>query len=86
MANAREQPAKRLAGWAESIRLREHEDKVLLVLTLIIGAVVGLVAAAQQGRIAGAVLHYRRAIDGVWPGRAEENRAQRRMELARLQK
>ncbi|HXB74044.1 MAG TPA: chloride channel protein [Candidatus Acidoferrales bacterium] len=46
MANSPEQPAKRLAGWAESIRLREHEDQVLLVLTIIIGAVVGLVVVA----------------------------------------
>jgi CIC family chloride channel protein len=46
VANSPEQPAKRLAGWAESIRLREHEDQVLLVLTIIIGAVVGLVVVA----------------------------------------
>jgi CIC family chloride channel protein len=46
VANAREQPANRLTGWTESIPLREHEDKVLLVLTLIIGAVVGLVVVA----------------------------------------
>ena len=39
-------PANLLAGWIESIRLREHENKVLLVLTLIIGAVVGLVVVA----------------------------------------
>jgi CIC family chloride channel protein len=30
----------------DSIRLREHEDHVLLILTLIIGAVVGLVVVA----------------------------------------
>jgi CIC family chloride channel protein len=46
VANARAWPVSRLAGWAESIRLREHENKVLLVLTLIIGAVVGLVVVA----------------------------------------
>jgi len=36
----------RVARWFDSIQLREHEDKVLLVLTLIIGAVVGLVVVA----------------------------------------
>jgi CIC family chloride channel protein len=46
VSNARERSASRLAGWAESIRLQEHESKVLLVLTLIIGAVVGLVVVA----------------------------------------
>jgi len=46
VANGEKQPANRLAGWAESIRLHEHEDKVLLVLTLIIGALVGLVVVA----------------------------------------
>jgi len=42
-------PAKswrsRLQSWADSEKLHQHEDKVLLVLTLIIGAVVGLVIA-----------------------------------------
>ena len=36
----------RLANWADSEALHQHEDKVLLILTLIIGAVVGLVVAA----------------------------------------
>ena len=35
----------RLQSWADSEKLHQHEDKVLLVLTLIIGAVVGLVIA-----------------------------------------
>ena len=95
MANAREQPAKGLAGWAESIRLREHEDKALLVLTLIIRALVGLVAVAfilltenLGGRLypAGRGAALSGAIDDVWPDRAEENRAQARMELARFAK
>jgi len=46
VANRQDQPANRVAGWAESIRLHEHEDKVLLILTLIIGALVGLVVVA----------------------------------------
>jgi hypothetical protein len=37
VANARQLPANRLAGWADAIRLREHEDHLLLVVTLIIG-------------------------------------------------
>jgi hypothetical protein len=53
-------------------------------LTLIIGPWWAWWRSRNRA-IAGAVLHYRRAIDGVWPGRAEENRAQERMELARLQ-
>src|SRR5277367_5483637 len=35
----------RLKQWAAGEHLQQHEDKVLLVLTLIIGAVVGLVIA-----------------------------------------
>jgi len=35
----------RLQRWTDSEKLNQHEDKVLLVLTLIIGAVVGLVIA-----------------------------------------
>src|SRR5580658_6592527 len=35
----------RLKQWAAGEHLRQHEDKVLLVLTLIIGATVGLVIA-----------------------------------------
>lgn len=38
--------ASRLRGWAEADRLQRHEDKLLLVLTLLIGAVVGLVVVA----------------------------------------
>jgi len=36
----------RAVRWFDSIQLHEHEDKVLLVLTLIIGAAVGLVVVA----------------------------------------
>jgi len=36
----------RLWNWAAADRLRQHEDKVLLVLTLVIGAIVGLVIAS----------------------------------------
>jgi CIC family chloride channel protein len=36
----------RLWNWADADRLRQHEDKVLLVLTLVIGAIVGLVIAS----------------------------------------
>jgi chloride channel protein, CIC family len=35
----------RFQSWTEAEKLHQHEDKVLLVLTLIIGAVVGLVIA-----------------------------------------
>lgn len=35
-----------LTGWADEERLRRHEDKVLLLLTLVVGAVVGLVIVA----------------------------------------
>ncbi|MCC6390984.1 MAG: chloride channel protein [Bryobacterales bacterium] len=35
-----------LPSWPEADQLRQHEDKVLLVLTLIIGATVGLVVVA----------------------------------------
>jgi CIC family chloride channel protein len=35
----------RLQSWTDPERLHQHEDKVLLVLTLIIGALVGLVVA-----------------------------------------
>jgi chloride channel protein, CIC family len=35
-----------LTGWADGERLRRHEDKVLLLLTLVIGAIVGLVVVA----------------------------------------
>jgi CIC family chloride channel protein len=35
----------RLQSWTDAEKLHQHEDKVLLVLTLIIGAVVGLVIA-----------------------------------------
>ena len=38
--------AARLRGWAEAERLQRHEDTLLLVLTLLIGAVVGLVVVA----------------------------------------
>jgi CIC family chloride channel protein len=41
---------------------------------------------AQRSQIAKAAQYYQRAIDGVWPDRADENRAETRMELARLQK
>jgi hypothetical protein len=34
---------KQLKSWADTETLQHHEDKVLLILTLIIGAVVGLV-------------------------------------------
>ncbi|MGB7720330.1 MAG: chloride channel protein, partial [Bryobacteraceae bacterium] len=37
---------RRLKNWSDAEWLHQHEDKVLLVLTLIIGAVVGLVVAA----------------------------------------
>jgi hypothetical protein len=36
----------RLKGWTDAEWLRQHEDKVLLVLTLVIGALVGLVIVA----------------------------------------
>ena len=36
----------RLRNWAAADFLRQHEDKVLLVLTLVIGAIVGLVIAS----------------------------------------
>ena len=35
-----------LAQWAGGHQLQQHEDKVLLVLTLLIGAIVGLVVVA----------------------------------------
>jgi CIC family chloride channel protein len=35
-----------LRGWADAERLRQHEDQVILVLTLIIGALVGLLVVA----------------------------------------
>lgn len=38
--------ATRLREWAEADRLQRHEDKLLLILTLLIGAVVGLVVVA----------------------------------------
>jgi chloride channel protein, CIC family len=38
--------ASRLRGWTEAERLQRHENKLLLVLTLLIGAVVGLVVVA----------------------------------------
>ena len=37
---------ERLSAWADTEWLRQHEGEVTLVLTLIIGAVVGLVIAA----------------------------------------
>jgi CIC family chloride channel protein len=37
---------RRLRAWAETDRLQRHEDKMLLVLTLLIGASVGLVVVA----------------------------------------
>ena len=48
MNSARPQPAwkRRLKNWSDAEWLHQHEDTVLLVLTLIIGAVVGLVVAA----------------------------------------
>lgn len=36
----------RLKGWTEADRLQRHENKLLLVLTLLIGAVVGLAVVA----------------------------------------
>jgi CIC family chloride channel protein len=36
----------RLRAWADAERLRRHEDKLLLVLTLLIGTLVGLVVVA----------------------------------------
>ena len=36
----------RLEGWAQQETLRQHEEKIQLVLTLFIGALVGLVVAA----------------------------------------
>src|SRR5579863_5591586 len=36
----------RLARWADPNAVRQYEDKVLLLLTLIIGAIVGLVVVA----------------------------------------
>ena len=36
----------RLAQWTNGDSLLQHEDKILLLLTLIIGALVGLVVAA----------------------------------------
>ena len=36
----------RLATWMDTEWLRQHEGQVMLVVTLIIGAVVGLVIAA----------------------------------------
>ena len=36
----------RLGQWTDGEALLQHEDKILLLLTLIIGAVVGLVIAA----------------------------------------
>src|SRR5580700_9839676 len=36
----------RIARWADPGAVRQHEDKVLLLLTLIIGAIVGLVVVA----------------------------------------
>jgi len=44
-----DQPASfwdRFVSWADADSLHQHEDKVLLILTLIIGAVVGLVVVA----------------------------------------
>ena len=38
--------ASRLRGWAEAERLQRHENTLLLVLTILIGAVVGLVVVA----------------------------------------
>ena len=37
---------RRLKNWSDAEWLHQHEDQVLLVLTLIIGALVGLVVAA----------------------------------------
>ena len=36
----------RLKSWVDPERIRQHEDKVLLVLTLVLGVVVGLVVVA----------------------------------------
>jgi CIC family chloride channel protein len=41
---------------------------------------------AREGRIDQAVIHYRRAIDGAWPDKAEENRLQAQAELSKLTK
>jgi len=38
--------AQWLRSWTTEEKLRQHEDKVLLILTLIIGALVGLVVVA----------------------------------------
>ena len=38
---ARDLWTSRLARWLDAQRIRRHEDKVLLLLTLIIGAIVG---------------------------------------------
>jgi chloride channel protein, CIC family len=45
-AQAPENWRSRLGRWTEGEALLQHEDKILLLLTLIIGAVVGLVVAA----------------------------------------
>ncbi len=37
---------RRLRAWTEADRLQRHEEKLLLVLTLLVGAVVGLVVVA----------------------------------------
>ena len=37
---------KALTHWTDSRQLRQHEDKVLFILTLMIGAIVGLVVVA----------------------------------------
>jgi chloride channel protein, CIC family len=39
-------PWKILAHWADPQKMRQHEDKVYLLLTLMIGAIVGLVVVA----------------------------------------
>jgi hypothetical protein len=35
-----------LRHWADTQKIRQHEDRVLFILTLMIGAVVGLVVVA----------------------------------------
>jgi hypothetical protein len=46
MPNGAESSSKWYSKWANSDQARHHEDRILLLLTLIIGAVVGLVVVA----------------------------------------
>ena len=45
-AGAAKALTNRLTRWADAEHFRQHEDKILMVLTLIIGAIVGLVVAS----------------------------------------